>query len=213
MPSIDLSFLLDDPSDADAKGTLRIDALAPLSMNCSVPGKHYQTETVPPEQQIYGMIENALGLHFGWSNKEFGYKLKRKIADAASADISISGVGTRDFQPLIAPYYELSLTHQPSVETFDDTQWLHKWRDTTQVRASASNQDWRATGDQPERYGYGKTPIQREYVVAEGPWIYRVETTPVAGNALHNALETPKGPLYLGTSDGWVDASFQLDTE
>jgi hypothetical protein len=211
MPSIDLSFLLDDPSDADVQGSLRIEALAPLSMNASVPGKHYQTETVPPKRQIYGMIENALGLHFGWSNKEFGYKLKRKIAEAASADVSISGIGTRDFQPLVAPYYELSLAEEPAVETFDDTQWLHKWRDTSQVRVSASNHDWRATGDKPERYGYGKTPIQREYVIPEGPWIYAVITTPSAGRALQAALDAPKGSLYLGTSDGWVDASFQFD--
>jgi hypothetical protein len=153
-----------------------------------------------------------MGLHFGWSNGEFGYKLKRKVAEAAAADVSISGVGTRDFQPLIAPYYQFALQKAPDTETFDDTQWTHKWRDTSQVRKSASRHDWRATGDNPERYGYGKTPLQREYVVTDGSWVYEVTTTSAAGEALHEALQAPRGPLYLGTSDGWVDATFTLDT-
>ncbi|WP_103030510.1 hypothetical protein [Salinibacter altiplanensis] len=211
MPQIDLSFLLEDPSEAQRSGTLRVEALAPLSMNTSVPGKHFQTEVVPPERQLYGMIENAFGLHFGWSKGAFGYKLKQSLADEAAADVSISGMRSRDYQPLAAPFYDLSVMETPETETYDDTQWLHKWRDTAQVRASASNHDWRATQDRPENYGYGKTPIQREHVVADGPWIYKVSTTEAAGQALQKALQAPRGPLYLGTSDGWVDAQFSLN--
>ena len=159
------------------------------------------------------MIENAFGLHFGWKRGEFGYKLKRKIAEASEADISISGRrgDVRFFQPLVAPYYTLSVKTDPDVETYDDTQWIHKWRDTSQVRNSATHHDWRGTGERPGRYGYGKSPIQREYVLPNGPWIFQVQTTPRAGAALREALEAPRGPLYLGTSDGWVDASFQFD--
>jgi hypothetical protein len=203
--------LLEDPSDAEVTGTLTVEALAPLSMNTSVPGKHFQTEIVPPERQLYGMIENAFGLHFGWSKGAFGYKLKQALAEEAEADVKISGMKSRDYQPLVAPFYELELTEAPETETYDDTQWLHKWRDTAQVRASASNQDWRATRDRPENYGYGKTPIQREHVVAHGPWIYEVTTTEAAGTALRDALRSPRGPLYLGTSDGWVDARLTLN--
>jgi len=208
--TIDLSFLLEDPSGASTMGRLTVEPLAPLSMNQSVPGKHFQTETVPPERQLYGMIENAFGLHFGWSKGNFGYKLKQSLAEEAGADVKISGMRSRDYQPLLAPYYELDLIDTPAIETYDDTQWLHKWRDTAQVRASASNQDWRGTQDDPGNYGYGKTPVQREYVVADGPWIYEVQTTRSAGSALQSALEEPRGPLYLGTSDGWVDAEFRF---
>lgn len=210
MPQIDLTFLLEDPSDAAKTGALTIEPLAPLSMNTSVPGKHFQTETTPPERQLYGMIENAFGLHFGWSNGAFGYKLKQALADEAEADVTISGRQNREYQPLLAPYYELELAQTPDTETYDDTQWLHKWRDTAQVRASASNQDWRGSQDKPGNYGYGKTPVQREYVVTDGPWVFDVKTTEAAGSALREALEDPEGPLYLGTSDGWVDARFRL---
>lgn len=211
MREIDLSFLLEDPSDAAQTGTLTVEPLAPLSMNTSVPGKHFQTEVVPPKRQLYGMIENAFGLHFGWSKGAFGYKLKQALADEAEADVKISGMRSREYQPLLAPYYELTLDTAPETETYDDTQWLHKWRDTAQVRASASNQDWRGTQDRPENYGYGKTPIQREHVVADGLWVYDVSTTKAAGKALQNVLRNPRGPLYLGTSDGWVEARFTFN--
>lgn len=211
MPRIDLSFLLEDPSGADQTGILTVEPLAPLSMNTSVPGKHFQTEVVPPERQLYGMIENAFGVHFGWSKGAFGYELKQALAEEAEADVNISGMKSRDYQPLVAPFYELALEETPETETYDDTQWLHKWRDTAQVRASASNHDWRATQDEAENYGYGKTPIQREHVVADGPWVYEVTTTEAAGTALRQALDDPRGPLYLGTSDGWVDARFRFD--
>jgi hypothetical protein len=210
MPRLDLSFLLEDPSDESREGTLTVEPLAPLSMNTSVPGKHFQTEIVPPERQLFGMIENAFGLHFGWSKGAFGYKLKQALADEAEADVKISGLKSREYQPLVAAYYDLDLAEAPETETYDDTQWLHKWRDTAQVRASASNQDWRATRDRPENYGYGKTPVQREYVVTDGPWVFFVETTAAAGTALQEALEAPEGPLYLGTSDGWVEAAFEF---
>ncbi|WP_263786239.1 hypothetical protein [Salinibacter grassmerensis] len=213
MPDIDLSFLLEDPLGADATGTLTVEPLVPLSMNTSVPGKHFQTETTPPKRQLYGMIENAFGLHFGWDKGAFGYKLKQTLADEAEADVSISGRRSRDYQPLLAPYYELELTEAPGTETYDDTQWLHKWRDTARIRASASNQDWRGVQDEAGNYGYGKTPVKREYVVTDGPWVYDVDTTKAAGNALRAALKAPRGPLYLGTSDGWVDVHFHFTSE
>ena len=211
MPEIDLSFLLEDPSGASKTGELTVEPLAPLSMNTSVPGKHFQTEETPPKRQLYGMIENAFGLHFGWGKGSFGYKLKEAVAEEAEAELNISGMRSRDYQPLLAPYYDLDLKEAPTTETYDDTQWLHKWRDNKRTRKSATHHDWRGTREDTENYGYGKTPVQREYVVAFGPWIYAVRTTEAAGKALREALKRPEGALYLGTSDGWVDASFQFD--
>lgn len=211
MSEIDLSFLLEDPTEASKTGELTVEPLAPLSMNTSVPGKHFQTEETPPKRQLYGMIENAFGLHFGWGKGSFGYNLKQALAEEAEAEVKISGMRSRDYQPLLAPYYVLDLKEAPTTETYDDTQWLHKWRDTAQVRASATHHDWRATRDSAENYGYGKTPVQREYVVTDGPWIYAVQTTKTAGKALREVLKCPSGPLYLGTSDGWIDADFRFD--
>jgi CRISPR-associated protein Cas5 len=206
MPSIDLSFLAEDPSAKTEEATLTIEALAPLSMNTSVPGKHYQTATEPPLRQIYGLFENAMGLHFGWRDS---YKVRQEIADDAAADVKISGSDKRDFQPLLEPYYDLTLDEAPTVETFDDTQWAHKWRDSGTIRNGAMHHDWRATLDKASNYGYGKTIIEREHVVADGPWIYRLRAAPMAMDALANALSDPAGQLYLGNNDGWVDVTLR----
>ena len=207
MPRIDLSFLRDDPTEKSAKARLLIEPLAPLSMNTTVPGKHYQTALNPPIRQIYGMLENALGLHFGWGDD---YKIRQDIANDAAADVRVSYRDKRDFQPLIAQYVDLEPVQYPARETYDDLQWSHKWRDSAQTRNGAMHHDWRATGDEPERYGYGKTLVQREYVVAEGRWIYAAQTTPMTLATLQEALTDPQGPLYLGNNDGWVHAMLEL---
>jgi len=206
MPRIDLSFLRDDPTKKSAQALLYIEPLAPLSMNTTVPGKHYQTALDPPVRQIYGMLENALGLHFGWGDD---YKIRQQIAHDAAADVGVSYRAKRDFQPLIAAYVEVERIESPERDTYDDLQWSHKWRDSAQARAGAMHHDWRALGDKPERYGYGKALIQREHVVAEGAWSYRLHATPNTFSALQEALSDPEGPLYLGTNDGWVHATMQ----
>ena len=206
MSQIDLTFLLDDPAVKDAEGLLVIEPLAPLSMNATVPGKHYQTALHPPERHIYGLLENALGLHFGWSDD---YKIRKHLADAAAADISISYANNRAFQPLIAAYVDLERVQTPEVDTYDDLQWAHKWRDSAQSRAGTMHHDWRGVGDDPARYGYGKTLIHREHVVAEGAWTYSIRATPSTLQALTAALDDPAAPLYLGTNDGWVHATIQ----
>jgi hypothetical protein len=206
MPSIDLSFLQSPPTPKDTTLRLAIEPLAPLAMTTGAPGKHYPTETDPPAGQLIGMIENAMGLHFGWSTD---YKIRKAIAEDAAADLDVSGVQTKPHQPLVAPYYAFDLVERPETDTFDDSQWWHKYRDSAQARSGATRHDWRGTGDDPGNYGFGKTVVRREHVVAEGPWRYDVHTTAPAAEALAEALEDPAGPLYLGTSDGWVDARIE----
>ena len=206
MSQIDLTFLLDDPGTKDAEGLLVIEPLAPLSMNATVPGRHYQTALHPPERHIYGLLENALGLHFGW---DADYKIRKHLADAAAGPVTVSHAAKRSFQPLIASHVDLEQFETPDLDTYDDVQWAHKWRDSSQTRAGAMNHDWRAVGDDAARYGYGKTLIRREHVVADGNWVYRLRATPSTLQALKTALEDPAAPLYLGTNDGWVHATIQ----
>ena len=204
MPQIDLSFLRDDPSEKSATARLIIEPLAPLSMNTTVPGKHYQTALDPPIRQIYGILENALGLHFGWGDD---YGIRQDIADDAAADVTVAYRDKRDFQPLIAHYVDLERIASPERDTYDDLQWSHKWRDSAQTRAGAMHHYWRATGDEPQRYGYGKSLVQREYVVTDGCWTYQMQITPTTLAAVQEALGDPQGPLYLGNNDGWVHAT------
>jgi hypothetical protein len=203
MSSIDLSFLQDDPSEKTATSVLCIEPLGPLSMNTSVPGRHYQTATHPPDRQIYGLLENAMGLHFGWGDD---YEVRQMLADAAAAEVDVSFRNKRDFQPLIGEYVTLERTQAPETKTYDDLQWAHKWRDSATVRAGAMHHDWRAMGDDPSKYGYGKSLVSREHVVANGVWRYRLRATPATMEALRVALDDPAAPLYLGKNDGWVDA-------
>lgn len=64
----DLSFLL-DPPDRSIRGTLVVQALAPLSLVSAQPGSYYQTAQAPTDAMLLGMIENALGWHFGPSDR------------------------------------------------------------------------------------------------------------------------------------------------
>lgn len=205
MTTIDLTFLQDAPDEKPARGELTVEPLAPLSMTTSVPGKHYQAALAPPERQLYGLIENAMGLHFGWKD----YTIRQNIADDAAADVNVSGAKKRNYQPIVAPYYDFELIETPETETFDDVQWAHKWRDSSETRKGAMHHDWRATQDDAGHYGYGKTLVQREYVTTDGPWIYAVRSTSAALEALVGALDDPRGALYLGTNDGWVHATIE----
>ena len=53
------------------------------------------------------------------------------------------------------------------------------------------------------------SPTQREYVIPEGPYRYRVRTTETLSNQIREALEDPSAPLYLGNNDGWVYARWE----
>jgi hypothetical protein len=53
---------------------------------------------------------------------------------------------------------------------------------------------------------YYVSPKVREYVIPSGPYRFRVETTPALAELVRDALQDPAAPLYLGSSDGWVEA-------
>jgi len=56
---------------------------------------------------------------------------------------------------------------------------------------------------------YYTSPTQREYVVPDGPYRYRIRTTDTLASQLNRALSDPAGPLYLGSNDGWVEANLE----
>ena len=58
--NLNLDFLLEPPVFS-ARGKLTIEALAPLSMVSSMPGKYYRSQPEPTDAMLYGMLENALG--------------------------------------------------------------------------------------------------------------------------------------------------------
>lgn len=60
---------------------------------------------------------------------------------------------------------------------------------------------------------YYVSPTPREYVIPSMPYQYRVETSSELAEMIARALEDPAAPLYLGSNDGWVEASWNIFPE
>jgi CRISPR-associated protein Cas5 len=56
---------------------------------------------------------------------------------------------------------------------------------------------------------YYSSPTPREYVEPTGSYQIMVETSPALLAALQAATADPAAPLYLGSNDGWVEASWK----
>ncbi|MFB6272397.1 MAG: hypothetical protein ABEL51_05830 [Salinibacter sp.] len=220
MDTIDLSFLETAPDLSREAGRLEIASLCPVSMAEGPPGRAVGTELAPPDRMLYGALENAMGLHFGWDKsgrkgdpEPQGYYLRTAIADRAAADIDLGYHDRREFQSLVAPYYDFSLVDSTTGTTYYDLRWRKKWRADPQAQSGQSN-DYRAeTFDNNEPaslHGYQRALTRREFV--EGEWTYRVRCSGPAEEALAEALRAPKAPLYLGTSDGWAHFDFRSAT-
>jgi hypothetical protein len=194
---IDLTPLLDDST---AEATLVIEPLTPVAMNSSVPSKHMRTATVPPVRQVKGMFENALGLQFGVT------ELRQDVGEQLG--VKISRQSTRRFQTLLeAVEIEPHEHDDPDSFTFDDDQWLHKWRPSSKTRKSASVVDYRFADPDNNHHAFGKTVARREHLVTTVSWRFTVRAPSSFLDVLRDALEDPAAPLYIGTSDGWIDAT------
>lgn len=125
---LDLKFLL-EPPQWSVRGKLSIDALAPLSMVSSMPGKYYRSQPEPTDEMLYGMIENAFGWHISVNErKALEGKLKRKFGE-----LNKTGVG---FVSLLQFHLRFSMSVIPSLLHYDDywSQQLRGSRFTTGSR-------------------------------------------------------------------------------
>ncbi len=143
MESIDLNFFLEPPV-LDTAAILTIEALAPLSMVSAQPGAYYRSQAHPTDAMIFGMLENALGWHFGGETRtkiiEGKEKKKKQItglrAEAkarygqemvwhqsswlSDSDLPESGSG---FASLLTYHLKVETQFLPQVISFDDY-WL-----------------------------------------------------------------------------------------
>lgn len=76
---MEYDFFLEPPVLTE-KGQLTITALAPLSMVSKQPGTYFRSELAPTEGMLYGMLENALGWHFGADQRRALLKGLKKLA-------------------------------------------------------------------------------------------------------------------------------------
>ncbi|MBN8587422.1 MAG: type I-PGING CRISPR-associated protein Cas5p [Rhodothermia bacterium] len=78
-PNIDLSFFL-EPPDLTKHAILKVTPVAPISLNSEQPGTYYQSLYKPTYNMLYGLLENALGIHLhNQDRKEIITSLRKKI--------------------------------------------------------------------------------------------------------------------------------------
>ncbi len=75
----DFSFLL-EPPERTVRGLLTVEVLAPLSMVSAQPGYYYRSNPAPTDAMLYGLVENALGWHFGTAERKALLKALQKQA-------------------------------------------------------------------------------------------------------------------------------------
>ena len=136
MENIDLSFFLEPPV-LDTAALLTIEALAPLSMVPAQPGAYYRSQAHPTDAMIFGMLENALGWHFGekerseflkdlrkTASKKYNKQAKWKDSDWLSGRSVGSGSG---FTSLLMYHLHVDTQWLPQVMEYDDlwSQHLH----------------------------------------------------------------------------------------
>jgi len=221
---LDLSFLLQLPNFS-ARAVLTIDALAPLSMVASLPGKYYRSQREPTPQMLYGLIENALGWHISdKERKELGNKLKNRFGE----DLTKSGVG---FISPLQFHLRFSTSVIPPLLHYDDLWAQHMKHNDDRHIDGSRNYDNRAipllnqrklAKERKEAFPftpqqlvvyfpqYYVSPTPREYVIPQGEYKFVVETSETLARMLSEAFESPAAPLYLGSNDGWVEARWEV---
>lgn len=257
---MDLSFFL-EPPERDAAATLTIEALAPLSMSTAQPGTYYRSQRAPTEAMLYGLLENAMGIHLPADERKETLDVLRKAAKKElgrghplkktpwikGKDDTESGSG---FVSVLQYHLAFDTAVLPEVTSFDDLWGRHTHGKGTSFPGGSRHHDVRLTslvdrsssgevsfGDRasydirdpeelrgsvpsgakvhvkairPQFPQYYSSPTSREYVIPEGPYRYRVQATKTLAQQLQAALKDPAGALYLGSSDGWVEASLDI---
>lgn len=54
---------------------------------------------------------------------------------------------------------------------------------------------------------YTSLPTIREYIEPNAPYIFNIQATEAVAEMLVQAIESPAAPLYLGSNDGWIEAT------
>ena len=160
--SCDLAFLLNTP-DFSARAKLVIEALTPLSMVTSMPGKYYRSQPEPTNEMLFGLLENALGWHI--SNKERN-ELRKKLQKKFKLEAKESGVG---FVSLLQYHIRIVTSFLPAVTHYDDL-WSQHLRGGSFLGGSR-NYDYKVIplmnaqragrvtiGDGSEAKGFSKDP-------------------------------------------------------
>lgn len=236
--NLELNFLLEKPNLA-TRGKLIINALSPLSMVASLPGKYYRSQREPTPQMLYGLIENALGWHI--SDKE-RKEMEKKLKKTFGMELEKSGVG---FVSVLQIHLQFSTSIIPPLLHYDDLWAQHlkggsfiggsrnydnqaiKIMNAERAKKIAIDDKGASSKDADKLHNfqdgdkihvnvikpyfpqYYISPTPREYVIPQGEYIFVAETGEYLAELIKTALENPAAPLYLGSNDGWVEARWE----
>lgn len=235
---LDLSLLAATPS-WDARATLWVEALAPLSMVAKLPGKYYRSQPAPTDGMLLGMLENALGWHIAEKQRA---KLLKALAKKHKVPAQTSNVG---FGSVLQWHVRVETRIVPALMHYDDL-WAQHLKgasfaggsrnydriviplmnavragqvtlaDTGDALKDPNKIHTFETGDKihlnvlrPYFPQYYASPTPREYVIPDGPYCFVLTMPSVLLPVLREACDSPAAPLYLGSNDGWVEATLE----
>ena len=235
---LDLS-LLQNPPNFSARAILAVEALAPLSLVAKMPGKYYRSQPEPSDAMLLGMLENALGWHIADPERNALLKRLEKRHKRATARTGVGfgsllqwhlRVAARQI-PVSMHYDDLWAQHLRGSSFADGSRNYDRRMiplmnakragrvtvgDTADAKRDLDLIENFAEGDKiniailrPHFPQYYASPTPREYIVPDGPFRYRIETSAALVNLLARAIEAPAAPLYLGSNDGWVEATWE----
>lgn len=223
---IDISLLFEEPK-LDTTVCLIIKPLAPLSMVNNLPGSYYKTERVPTKQMLCGLFENLLGWHFSEKDrpkifKEMQKHHKKQFKRQIEKEESESG-----YQLLLGYYFET--TPQvliPVLKHYEDLWTQHLIGADERHSNGAIHYDWSIENQREKvknesklhtdffKANQGKFPQyyravpKREFVIAQSDYRLKLIIDARLLSKLKSVVEE-NNIGYLGTSEGWVDISFQ----
>ena len=207
------TFLRENPI-FDQKVILKIQALSPLSFVSSTPGDIYHSANKPSEHMIWGMLENAIGLHLTdkeRKNKNNPYvKYIRKNKELNSSN---SG-----YISLLQHHVKIIEIREPYIERYVDLFCQHLRGSDERHTKGSRFFDWHYVShylDAKTKAGSKKylkyfpqyyiSQAKREYLIPRGAYEVHIQTSMKLVGCIEQALHFPAAPLYLGNSDGWIE--------
>ena len=155
LTAMDFSFFL-EPPQLDVTATLTIEALAPLSMSASQPGTYYRSQRAPTRHMLYGLLENAMGIHLPANERKKTLKKLRKAAKKKlgrghelkktpwikGRSDAESGSG---FVSMLQHHLTFNTAILPEVKSFDDLWARHTHGSGTSFPGGSQHHDVRLT--------------------------------------------------------------------
>jgi CRISPR-associated protein Cas5 len=216
-----LKELLSEKPVFDTSLTLKIEALVPLAMNNSVPGKYYPSFNKPSESMIHGLIENAMGLYLDDASRTtLGKITKKSMGETLTRSVS-------KFISVLQHHIKIDSISEPFVMRYSDcfSQQFSNREQETHLKGGANHcysvikeihelekiTELDAKRLKKSVSRFYSSLSRREYVIPQEPYTVKISTSKDLASIIAIAVEDPESPLFLGTNDGWVDAEVVND--